>query len=55
MQFNPYGPKNKTRKRGSRILDLVSERSLEVVCGYNFITEFDSWREDFKHLIDQAR
>ena len=54
MQFNPFGPKNKTRKRASRILDLVSERSLDVVCGYNFITEFDSWREDFQHLLDRT-
>ena len=52
MQFNPFGPKNETRKRASRILDIVSERSLEVVCGYNFITEFDSWLENFKRLVD---
>lgn len=55
MQFNPYGPKNKTRKRASRILELVSERSLEIVCGYNFSAEFTGWLEDFKRLIDQAR
>jgi len=54
MQFNPFGPKNKTRKRASRILDLVSERPLEVVCGYNFIAEFDSWREDFQYLLDRT-
>lgn len=55
MQFNPYGPKNKTRKRASRILDLVSERSLDIVCGYNFFTDFSSWREDYKHLLDRNR
>ena len=55
MQFNPYGPKNKTRKRAARILDLVSERSLDLVCGYNFVTEFDSWHEDFKRLIERSQ
>lgn len=51
MEFNLYGPKNKTRKRASRILEIASERTLEFVCGYNFITEFDSWSEDFQRLL----
>ena len=51
MQFNPFGPKNRTRKRASRILDLVSHRSLETVCGYNFVTGFDSWDKNFKQLL----
>jgi hydroxyacylglutathione hydrolase len=55
MQLNPFGPQDETRDRASRILEVISERSLETVCGYNFITEFDSWREDFKHLLDRAR
>lgn len=32
------------------MLEVISGRSLETVCGYNFITEFDSWRVDFQHL-----
>ena len=51
MRFNPFGAKDKTRKRASRILDIVSEKSLETVCGYNFVTDFDSWYKDFKHLL----
>ena len=53
MKFNPFGPKNRTHKRASRILDLVSDRSLEVVCGYNFITGFDRWLADFKRLVER--
>ena len=52
MRFNPFGPQQETRDRATRILEIISERSLETVCGYNFITEFNSWREDFKHLFD---
>ena len=52
MRLNPFGPQAEIHERAPRILDVVSERSLEVVCGYNFITEFDSWREDFKRLLD---
>lgn len=55
MQLNPFGPQDETRERAARILEVISERSLETVCGYNFITEFDGWREDFKRLLAQAR
>ncbi|PSB22772.1 MBL fold metallo-hydrolase [filamentous cyanobacterium CCP1] len=51
MRLNPFGPRGETRNGAARILEVVSERSLETVCGYNFITEFDSWREDFQHLL----
>ncbi|HBL13547.1 MAG TPA: MBL fold metallo-hydrolase [Cyanobacteria bacterium UBA11162] len=53
MRFNPFGSQKETRNRASRILDVVSGRSLEIVCGYNFITEFDSWHQDFKRLLDK--
>jgi diadenosine tetraphosphatase ApaH/serine/threonine PP2A family protein phosphatase len=55
MRLNPFGPPKETRDRAVRILEVISGRSLETVCGYNFITEFDSWREDFKHLLDRAK
>ena len=53
MRLNPFGPKKETRDHASRILNVVAARSLEMVCGYNFITEFDSWLEDFKRLVNQ--
>ena len=55
MRFNPFGQQAETLKRASRILDVISGRSLEVVCGYNFTTEFASWYEDFKRLLAQTR
>jgi hydroxyacylglutathione hydrolase len=55
MQLNPFGPQDETRDHAARILEIISERSLETVCGFNFITEFDRWREDFKHLLDRNR
>jgi hydroxyacylglutathione hydrolase len=54
MRLNPFGPPQETRDRAARILEVIWERSLETVCGYNFITEFDRWREDFQHLLDRA-
>jgi hydroxyacylglutathione hydrolase len=55
MKLNPFGPQDETRNRATRILEIISDRSLETVCGFNFITEFDRWREDFKHLLDRNR
>jgi hydroxyacylglutathione hydrolase len=51
MQLNPFGPKAETSDRATRILAIISERSLEIVCEFKYITEFDRWREDFNHLI----
>ena len=55
MRLNSFGPQKETRDRAARILEIIFERSLETVCGFNFITEFDSWRKDFQHLLNQAR
>ncbi|MDJ0716438.1 MAG: hypothetical protein QNJ54_19875 [Prochloraceae cyanobacterium] len=52
MRFNPFGPKEETRDRASRILEAIAGRSLKTVCGYNYIADFESWSEDFKHLLD---
>jgi hypothetical protein len=54
MRLNPFGPQKQTRDRAARILEIISERSLKTVCGYNFITEFDSWREDFHRLLNRS-
>lgn len=54
MRLNPFGPQQETRDRAARILEVIWERSLETVCGYNFIAEFDRWREDFQHLLARS-
>ncbi|WP_036486586.1 MBL fold metallo-hydrolase [Myxosarcina sp. GI1] len=53
MRFNPFGPQDETRKRAARILEIIDERSLLTVCGYNYVTEFDSWLENFQHLVEE--
>lgn len=51
MKFNPFGPKDKTRDRASRIHEVISGRPLEIVCGYNYIAEFGLWFKDFERLL----
>ena len=54
MRLNPFGPQQETRDRAAQILEIIGKRSLETVCGYNFIAEFDRWHEDFQHLLDRG-
>jgi hydroxyacylglutathione hydrolase len=54
MHLNPYGPQDKTRIGASKVIDLVAERPLEKVCGYNYVVEFDAWYHDFLRVARQS-
>ncbi|MDJ0947413.1 MAG: MBL fold metallo-hydrolase [Alphaproteobacteria bacterium] len=54
MRLNPYGPKDETRARGKRVLEIAADRPLETVCGYNYVAEFDAWRRDFERALEQS-
>ncbi|MCA1994236.1 MAG: MBL fold metallo-hydrolase [Coleofasciculus sp. S288] len=51
MRFNPFGVQDETRDRALRIREVISGRTLEIVCGYNYIAEFGSWWRNFEHLL----
>ena len=51
MRLNPFSPEDEIRARASRVVELISERPLKTVCGYNYVAEFDGWRTDFKRLV----
>lgn len=51
MRFNPYGPEPETRQQAQRIVDIVKNKSLKTVCGYNYITNFADWLVELEHLI----
>jgi hydroxyacylglutathione hydrolase len=54
MRLNPFGSQVETRRRAARIWEVIADRSLDTVCGYNFVTEFAPWRENFKQLLDRT-
>lgn len=54
MSLNPYSPKDKTRSGALKVIDLVAERPLETVCGYNYVTEFDTWYHDFVRVVKES-
>jgi hydroxyacylglutathione hydrolase len=52
MHFNPYGPQLETVKQARRIYDLIKDKTLKTVCGYNYVINFDDWWGEFKRLIE---
>ncbi|AMK79083.1 MBL fold metallo-hydrolase [Methylomonas denitrificans] len=51
MQFNPYGPESETRKQAQRIYQIVSDKALKIVCGYNYVANFADWLPGFERLL----
>ncbi|MDD1609791.1 MAG: MBL fold metallo-hydrolase [Methylococcaceae bacterium] len=54
MLFNPYGPELETRQHAQRIVEIVKNKSLKTVCGYNYITNFADWLVGLEHLISSG-
>ena len=54
MRLNPHGDAQETRERGSRVLEITEGRGVEKVCGYNYVTDFESWRADFARVLENA-
>ncbi len=51
MQLNPHGPKKDTLTGAKRILEIVKDRKLEIVCGYNYISRFPDWLSNFEGIL----
>lgn len=54
MHFNPYGPEQETRKQAKRILQIVADKALKTVCGYNYVADFGEWITKFESLVLQV-
>lgn len=54
MVLNPYGPEQETRKHARRIDEIVRSKSLQTVCGYNYVADFPDWLDRFeKHVLNR--
>lgn len=51
--WNPYGNKNKTEEAGKKIHHLLEGRKIDTVCGYNYVCEYQPWKEKFDRLVAQ--
>ena len=51
MRLNPHGPENETLMKSKLILEIIKARSLETVCGYNYVARFREWLPNFERIV----
>lgn len=54
MRLNPFGPSAATLKGGKRLYEIIRDRKLNTVCGYNYVAPFEPWLDDFARVIAAA-
>lgn len=52
-KFNPYGPYERTREGSKKLLNIISNKNIEYVCGYDYSLDYGNWFEKFKKLINK--
>jgi hypothetical protein len=55
MKYNPYGSRSLTFKGGEKMLEIISDKNIETVCGYDYFIGFDEWLNYFEDLVKENR
>jgi hypothetical protein len=50
MRYNPFGPAGETISGGSRIREILKDRDLAWVCGFNYVVPYAPWQEKFERM-----
>ncbi|MBD3256109.1 MAG: MBL fold metallo-hydrolase [Candidatus Lokiarchaeota archaeon] len=50
--FNPYGPVGPTKKGALQLQEIIKERTINYVCGYDDIQEYKTWKKKFDSLLN---
>ena len=53
MRLNPARTEGDRRKGGLRLLEIVEGRDLMKVCGYNYVSDYREWRDDFARILEK--
>ena len=51
MKFNSFGPREATREGGRKIYQILKDRQISTVCGYNYVCDFVPWIDSFEDLL----
>ncbi|MFX0025997.1 MAG: rubredoxin-like domain-containing protein [Candidatus Hermodarchaeota archaeon] len=51
MRLNPYGPNKETFHGALKIKDIIKNKDLRKVCGYNYIDDYSDWKKKFEELL----
>jgi hypothetical protein len=49
--FNPYGPSKNTIDGAKKLRNIIEMRELSIVCGYNYVLDYQIWKENFDQLL----
>lgn len=49
--FNPYGPSKNTIEGAKKLKKIIEANEITIVCGYNYVLDFNSWKEKFDLLF----
>jgi hypothetical protein len=49
--FNPYGPSKNTTDGAKKLKKIIEANEITMVCGYNYVLDFPSWKEKFDQLF----
>lgn len=52
MRLNPFGPQEETRKRAGTIKEILQDRKIKTVCGFNYVADYHTWKEQFDSLLN---
>ena len=50
MLYNPFGPKKDTRDGGRKLKNIIENRNINAVCGYNYVVDYTDWKTKFDNL-----
>jgi hydroxyacylglutathione hydrolase len=40
MKYNPFGPADRTMEGGRQIAEILKDRTITTVCGYNYVVDY---------------
>ena len=49
--LNPYGPIQKTKEGAKKLKNLIENKDIEIVCGFNYVIEYQIWKKEFFNLL----
>jgi hydroxyacylglutathione hydrolase len=47
MKYNPFGPADRTMAGGRQIAEILKDRKITTVCGYNYVVNYPEWKRRF--------
>jgi glyoxylase-like metal-dependent hydrolase (beta-lactamase superfamily II) len=51
MVINPFGPLDATRKGLARLIAMIPEHPVRIVCGVDYVMDYLSWEKQVLHLF----